>query len=94
MIPHAKITKLKDGTTHLAHKNEHAVDLDTSAIVAPAVHPADRGRPDDAHGAHWSRRVHRLQEVREDETVRGRHERVFMYGTWSRTRATIVVRRW
>ena len=27
--PDAKITKLKDGRTHLAHKAEHAVDLDT-----------------------------------------------------------------
>ena len=27
--PDAKITKMKDGRTHLAHKAEHAVDLDT-----------------------------------------------------------------
>src|SRR2546428_11895502 len=32
--PDAKITKMKDGRTHLAHKAEHAVDLDTSALVA------------------------------------------------------------
>jgi transposase len=37
--PDAKVAKMKDGTTHLAHKNEHAVDLDTGAIVAPAVQP-------------------------------------------------------
>src|ERR1700691_5799122 len=30
----ARITKMKDGRTHLAHKAEHAVDLDTSAVVA------------------------------------------------------------
>lgn len=41
--PDAKITKMKDGRTHLAHKAEHAVDLDTGAIVAVTVQPADRG---------------------------------------------------
>src|SRR6476661_878488 len=41
--PEAKIAKLKDGRTHLAYKPEHAVDLDTAAIVAAEVHPADRG---------------------------------------------------
>src|SRR4051812_20649051 len=41
--PEARIAKLKDGRTHLAYKPEHAVDLDTGAIVAAAVHPADRG---------------------------------------------------
>lgn len=39
----AKITKMKDGRTHLAHKAEHAVDLETGAIVAVTVQPADRG---------------------------------------------------
>ena len=41
--PDAKITKMKDGRTHLAHKAEHAVDLDTGAIVTVTVQPADRG---------------------------------------------------
>jgi transposase len=31
--PDAKITKMKDGRTHLAHKAEHAVDLETGAVV-------------------------------------------------------------
>jgi transposase len=34
---------MKDGSTHLAHKAEHAVDLDTGAIVAVTLQPADRG---------------------------------------------------
>jgi hypothetical protein len=34
--PDAKITKMKDGRTHLAHKAEHAVDLETGAIVGVA----------------------------------------------------------
>ncbi|HEX6474824.1 MAG TPA: transposase [Candidatus Limnocylindria bacterium] len=47
--PEAKITKLKDGRTvegrwpSTAYKPEHAVDLDTGAIVAAEVHLADRG---------------------------------------------------
>jgi transposase len=41
--PDAKITKMKDGRTHLAHKAEHAVDLDTGAIVAVTVQDADEG---------------------------------------------------
>ncbi len=41
--PDARITKMKDGRTHLAHKAEHAVDLETGAIVAVTVQPADRG---------------------------------------------------
>jgi len=32
--PEAKISKMKDGSTHLSHKEEHAVDMDTGAIVA------------------------------------------------------------
>jgi len=35
--PYAKITKMKDGRTHLAHKAEHAVDLESGAIVAVTV---------------------------------------------------------
>ena len=41
--PEARIAKLKDGRTHLAYKPEHAVDLDTGAIVAAQIHPADQG---------------------------------------------------
>jgi hypothetical protein len=31
----ARIAKMKDGTTHLAYKPEHAVDLDTGATGCP-----------------------------------------------------------
>jgi transposase len=41
--PEAKIARMKDGTTHLAYKPEHAVDLDTGAVVAAEVNPADEG---------------------------------------------------
>ena len=41
--PEAKIARMKDGTTHLAYKPEHAVDLDTGVIVAAPIHSADEG---------------------------------------------------
>jgi hypothetical protein len=41
--PDARIAKLKDGRTHLAYKPEHAMDLDTGAVVAAEVHAADQG---------------------------------------------------
>ena len=41
--PDARITKMKDGRTHLAHKAEHAVDLETGAIVGVTVQGADEG---------------------------------------------------
>jgi len=43
--PDAKITKLKDGRTHLAHKAEHAVDLDSGAVLAVTVQDATLGDP-------------------------------------------------
>jgi len=44
--PDAKITKMKDGRTHLAHKAEQAVDLETGAIVGVTVQDADDGDPE------------------------------------------------
>jgi len=43
--PGSRITKMKDGRTHLAYKAEHAVDLDSGLIVAPVVY---RGTDADA----------------------------------------------
>lgn len=39
----ARITKMKDGTTHLAHKAEHAVDMNTGAVLAVTVQEGDAG---------------------------------------------------
>lgn len=41
--PDARITKMKDGSTHLAHKAEHAVDMDSGAVVAVTLQEADLG---------------------------------------------------
>jgi len=39
----ARITKMKDGRTHLAHKAEHAVDMKTGAVLAVTLQEADQG---------------------------------------------------
>jgi hypothetical protein len=44
--PDSRITKMKDGTTHLAYKAEHAVDLQSDLVLAAEVYPADE--PDSA----------------------------------------------
>jgi transposase len=41
--PDARITKMKDGRTHLAHKAEHAVDMETGAVVGVTLQGADHG---------------------------------------------------
>src|SRR4029079_13888234 len=39
--PDARIAKMKDGTTHLAYKAEHVLDLETEAILAAEIYHAD-----------------------------------------------------
>jgi transposase len=41
--PSARITRMKDGRTKVAHKAEHAVDLASGAVLAVTVQPADCG---------------------------------------------------
>ncbi len=41
--PDAQITKLKDGRTHLSHKMEHAVDMDSGAVMAVTIQPGAAG---------------------------------------------------
>jgi transposase len=41
--PDARIAKMKDGRTHLAHKAEHAVDLSSGALLAVTLQPANEG---------------------------------------------------
>jgi transposase len=41
--PDARIAKMKDGRTHMAYKAEHAVDMETGAVVAVTVQGADIG---------------------------------------------------
>ncbi len=44
--PDGRIAKMKDGTTHLAHKAEHAVDLESELLLAATVQPGDCGDPE------------------------------------------------
>lgn len=89
--PDAKITKMKDGRTHLAHKEEHAVDMDTGAIIAITVQGATEGDTstlvgtldaaeqnlDEAreHAGDKSKRTHDLEEVVADK---GYHSKMVM----------------
>lgn len=41
--PDSRITKMKDGRTHLAYKAEHAVDFQSQVIVAATIQPGTRG---------------------------------------------------
>ena len=43
--PEARITKMKDGRTHLAYKAEHVVDLESDLILAAEIRPADHADP-------------------------------------------------
>jgi transposase len=36
---------MKDGTTHLAYKVEHVVDLDSEFVLAASVYTADQSDP-------------------------------------------------
>jgi transposase len=47
--PDARITKMKDGRTHLAHKAEHAVDMETGAVVAVTLQAANAGDTQTVH---------------------------------------------
>ena len=41
--PDAKVAKMKAGRTHVAHKAEHAIDLESGALVAVTLQDADQG---------------------------------------------------
>jgi transposase len=41
--PDARIAKMKNGSTHMAHKAEHAVDLSSGALLAVSLQGADQG---------------------------------------------------
>ena len=68
--PDAKIVKMKDGRTHLAHKVEHAVDLDTGAVVGMTIQPANTGDTK-TFTETTAEAMHRLDEVKADEKVAG-----------------------
>ena len=44
--PDSRIARMKDGTTHLAYKAEHVVDLTTDLVLAAEIRPADHADTD------------------------------------------------
>ena len=72
--PDARITKMKDGRTHLAHKAEHAVDMDSQAIVAVTLQPADRGDTTSLSETVDTALVNLLEAQNDPETERKVHE--------------------
>ncbi len=47
--PDAEITKMKDGSTHLAHKAEHAVDMESGVILAVTLSGGTTGDTSTIH---------------------------------------------
>ena len=73
--PDAKVAKMKDGRTHMAHKVEHAVDLKTNAILGVTLPGADEG---DTGSLGWTllETQLNLERVAEDEdAARAMHAR-------------------
>ena len=68
--PDAKIAKMKDGRTHLAHKAEHAVDMDSGAVVAVTVQPADAGDTTTVYPT-LLKATQTLREVKDDPKAGG-----------------------
>lgn len=69
--PDARIAKMKDGRTHLAHKAEHAVDLSSGALLAVTLQAADQGDTATLHQT-----LVEAQEVARSISERGLEEAV------------------
>src|SRR5689334_8187700 len=75
----SRIAKMKDGTTHLAYKAEHVVDLDSEFVLAAAVHPADASDPSTLVGSVLEAQANLVlagseQEVEEAVADKGYHK--------------------
>jgi transposase len=83
--PDARITKMKDGRTHLAHKAEQAVDLSSGALLAITLQPADEGDTTtiDNTLAEAQQAAHQINERGVEEVVadKGYHSDAVLKGT-------------
>ncbi|HLJ97954.1 MAG TPA: transposase [Gemmataceae bacterium] len=75
----SRIAKMKDGTTHLAYKAEHVVDLDSEFVLAAAVHPADASDPSTLMGSVLEAQANLVlagseQEIEEAVADKGYHK--------------------
>lgn len=68
--PDARIARMKDGTTHLAYKAEHAVDLKSGVVVAAEVYPANTSDAESAPQTIEQARDHLVAAVGPDTDVR------------------------
>lgn len=64
--PDAQFTKMKDGSAHLAHKGERAVDLETGAVIAVTIHGGAKGDTS-AHPVTLNKVNENIGRVLEDE---------------------------
>ena len=93
----ARIAKMKDGRTHLAHKAEHAVDLDTGAVVAVTLQGADQGDTTTLDttlseaGMAVAEQIGREAEERPDDKPKSTST---ASKSWSPTKATTAARSW
>jgi transposase len=55
----ARVAKMKDRTTHLAHKAEHAVDMDIRAVIALTLMAADHAGRNSGESGTTNRAVSR-----------------------------------
>lgn len=76
--PEAQITKMKDGSTHLAHKQENAVDMETGAVVGVTLHGGAKGdtKTIDETLAAVDENLADVHELVDDETSEQVSERV------------------
>jgi transposase len=77
--PDSRIAKMKDGTTHLAYKAEHTVDLDSEFVLAARVCTADQSDPSTLVGSVLLAQVNLVmagseQEVEEAVADKGYHK--------------------
>jgi IS5 family transposase len=59
--PDSRIARMKDGTTHLAYKAEHVVDLASDLVLAAPVYPADQTDSDTLLPSVATAQVHLLR---------------------------------
>jgi transposase len=79
----SRIAKMKDGRTHLAYKAEHAVDLESEAIVATTVTFADQSDPQSARATLMLAQANRVlagaqTEIAEAVMDKGYHDNALL----------------
>ena len=96
--PDARIAKMKDGSTHMAHKAEHAVDMESGAVIAVTLQAADQGDTTTIHEtlAEAGEAVAELveREAGEDAGSEAASSCQWNHGDGERTRDTTAARQW